>query len=472
MAKRNPYCFVMSYKSCPYNETCSLLEFNTNLFKNESTSVALRFNELTVWKLEEKSWFRNKGNTKTTILNEAALAGKCNLPTSGRVEVNSIPVKDVTSGFVEIVPQFEAFMDHITVAEHLYFMVEMKLCNRSNNDKAKKIMDVMKELKLKKHGNCLIRHLSGGEKRLLSTATSLLSNPKIIICDEPTTGLDVFSASLVVAALKKIGFSRAYNTMFDTSAFFRFVSVGLPCPENYNPADFYVRVLSGTAKTTQDSICEIYKSYSSQSRCNTNTSESTTSPIMSSIAIGFSFFNVTGTSQEGVQNLRGFLWLLISEVSFAMSYDALWIFDCDLTLFKREIGVYDTSAFYMSRFICKVSRAFVFVASQMLRLASGVYDSSNIGGRSTESFNDDYGISNCTCWDGHCFGIVWPRHGRSNNLHGSHDGYHAVCGSASLFVFRSIRATDDSTDLDECPALRVTFLLWDGRYKQYILETD
>lgn len=54
-----------------------------------------------------------------------SLAGKCTLPSTGSVTVNATDVRRVQRGAIEIVPQFDVFMDSITVWEHLVFMVSV-----------------------------------------------------------------------------------------------------------------------------------------------------------------------------------------------------------------------------------------------------------------------------------------------------------------------------------------------------------
>lgn len=61
------------------------------------------------------------GAGKTTFL--VSLAGKCNLPNTGTVTVCGNNVKDLSQGVVEVLPQFDVFMDSLSVKEHLIFMV-------------------------------------------------------------------------------------------------------------------------------------------------------------------------------------------------------------------------------------------------------------------------------------------------------------------------------------------------------------
>ncbi len=52
--------------------------------------------------------------------------------------------------------------------------------------------------------------LSGGERKRLSFAAELLTNPPIFFCDEPTSGLDSFMARSIVHALQVATYHMTY----------------------------------------------------------------------------------------------------------------------------------------------------------------------------------------------------------------------------------------------------------------------
>ncbi|PNF34870.1 Protein scarlet, partial [Cryptotermes secundus] len=116
--------------------------------------------------------------------------------------------------------------------------------------------------------------LSGGEKKRLAFATELMTNPPLLFCDEPTTGLDSFSAQKLVEKMKEMTrggrtivctihqpSSEVFN-MFNqliiladgriafigsTKLALEFFSKhGYECPETYSPADFFIRMLAIT----------------------------------------------------------------------------------------------------------------------------------------------------------------------------------------------------------------------------------
>lgn len=78
--------------------------------------------------------------------------------------------------------------EDLTIEDHLLFYLRLK--GISNSDEKQNVAKAADQVLLKPHLHKKVRELSGGMKRRLSLAISLVGDPKVIFLDEPTTGLD------------------------------------------------------------------------------------------------------------------------------------------------------------------------------------------------------------------------------------------------------------------------------------------
>jgi len=122
--------------------------------------------------------------------------------------------KSVLSQF-GVVSQFDNLDPDFTVVENLrvyssYFKMKKNLIE-------KRVEDVLEFVLLEERKNERIENLSGGMKRRLSIARALLNDPKVLILDEPTTGLDPQTRQIIwnkLKALKKNGTTILLTTHF------------------------------------------------------------------------------------------------------------------------------------------------------------------------------------------------------------------------------------------------------------------
>lgn len=106
-----------------------------------------------------------------------------------------------------VCPQFDLLWPQLTVSEHLYFYARLK--GIPNDEIDNKVMKAIEEVKLSKFADFPSSSLSGGMKRRLSVAISLVGDPKIVFLDEPSTGLDPDNRRQLWEVLAKCQKSRA-----------------------------------------------------------------------------------------------------------------------------------------------------------------------------------------------------------------------------------------------------------------------
>ena len=126
---------------------------------------------------------------KSTILK--TILGVCR-PKRGTVKlegerIDAKPTKEIIAKGIAIVPENRRIFPRLTVLENL----EMGAYLRVDKDQVKKDIDGMLALfpQLEKRLYQSGITLSGGEQQMLATARALLSNPKILLMDEPSMGL-------------------------------------------------------------------------------------------------------------------------------------------------------------------------------------------------------------------------------------------------------------------------------------------
>ena len=103
---------------------------------------------------------------------------------------------------VGVVFQSNVLDDYLTVKENLLLRGSLYL--DSKKDTISRYEELSKYLHLYEFENQKFRTLSGGQKRRAEIARALFSNPEILLLDEPTTGLDPETRSLVWNVIKDL----------------------------------------------------------------------------------------------------------------------------------------------------------------------------------------------------------------------------------------------------------------------------
>lgn len=110
---------------------------------------------------------------------------------SGKIIFNGREVKAGSGEMKKLVgytTQENSFYEKLTIEENMVYYANLYDVEKAGRQG--RINRLLKDVKLESHKNSLAGDISGGMKRRLDFALSLLHHPKLVILDEPTTGLD------------------------------------------------------------------------------------------------------------------------------------------------------------------------------------------------------------------------------------------------------------------------------------------
>jgi len=125
--------------------------------------------------------------------------------TAGTLTVNGMPARVENRAIKKItgvIPQEITLDIDLTVRENL--MVFSKFFDIRRHEAASRIDELLKFVELEAKRDSKIDQLSTGMKRRLLIARALLNQPKIIVADEPTTGLDPQARHLIWQRLRQL----------------------------------------------------------------------------------------------------------------------------------------------------------------------------------------------------------------------------------------------------------------------------
>jgi daunorubicin resistance ABC transporter ATP-binding subunit len=142
------------------------------------------------------------GSGKTTTVRMLATLLK---PDAGTAKVNGYDVRTQPAkvrGTLALTGQFAALDPNLTARENIALMAMLR--GYSRDDGRRRADELLDRFDGAEFSGRLIKQLSGGQRRRVDLAAGLIDKPKLLVLDEPTTGLDPRSRQVVWATVRDL----------------------------------------------------------------------------------------------------------------------------------------------------------------------------------------------------------------------------------------------------------------------------
>ncbi len=156
------------------------------------------------------------GCGKSTMLN---LIGCMDIPSTGEVFIEGQPISKLSDraltsmrleklGFI-----FQSFnlIPVLTVYQNIEFPLLIQGKHHAR-ERARRALALIEEVGLKEQMNQKSNELSGGQRQRVAIARALVTNPRIVLADEPTANLDSATGERIIDLMKEI--NRTHSTTF------------------------------------------------------------------------------------------------------------------------------------------------------------------------------------------------------------------------------------------------------------------
>lgn len=160
----------------------------SNLVKRYGDHIAVDHLSFTVQEGRITGFLGPNGAGKSTTMN--MITGYL-APNQGKVVIDGHDIMEEpeeAKKCIGYLPELPPLYPEMTVREYLDFAAELKKVPKE--ERKKDVEKAMEEVRITDMGNRLIKNLSKGYCQRVGLAQAILGNPKILILDEPTVGLD------------------------------------------------------------------------------------------------------------------------------------------------------------------------------------------------------------------------------------------------------------------------------------------
>ncbi|CAF0922953.1 unnamed protein product [Adineta ricciae] len=181
---KNP-SLTVSHLTKKYGKFCAVSDLSLKFYSGEVCSLL---------------GHNGAGKTTTTFILVGMLEA-----TSGEVIIEGLDTRQHIQDVRKILgfcPQYDILYNELSVKEHLELVGKMRHMKPSVMKEA--IDAILQLIGLVNDQHTFSKNLSGGMKRRLSIGISLMGDPKVLILDEPTSGIDPYNRRLIWTIIRKM----------------------------------------------------------------------------------------------------------------------------------------------------------------------------------------------------------------------------------------------------------------------------
>jgi putative ABC transport system ATP-binding protein len=159
------------------------------------------------------------GTGKTTLLN--LLAGCC-LPKRGTVCINGQTLTDMSDAArrefriqnIGMVFQEFELLEHLDVLDNILLPYRISSCLKLDKSVRLRAVEIAERVGIKSKLKCNVGHLSQGERQRVAVCRALVTEPALLLCDEPTGNLDPENSRHVLDTM--FNYMKAHGRMMVT----------------------------------------------------------------------------------------------------------------------------------------------------------------------------------------------------------------------------------------------------------------
>ncbi|MBR2833133.1 MAG: ATP-binding cassette domain-containing protein [Bacilli bacterium] len=115
-------------------------------------------------------------------------------PTSGKISLNGKPIDYSVTDKIGFLTEERSLLTKLTVSEQCQYYGILKGMKKEEINK--KLDELLKKFGIENYKNKKIKELSKGNQQKIQFITAIINNPKLLILDEPFSGLDPFNVEL------------------------------------------------------------------------------------------------------------------------------------------------------------------------------------------------------------------------------------------------------------------------------------